>query len=126
MQNVAAAPRATEEVRWTKCPNCDAFVYFKRLERNLKVCPECNYHFRLPVRDRINQLVDEGSFTDLSQDIEPVDALGFADSKPYPQRLEEYQRKTGNREGVLFGSAEMEGLPVVIAAMDVGFMGGSM
>ena len=76
MQNVATVPRASEDVRWTKCPSCDAFVYHKRLERNLKVCPECNYHFRLPVRDRINQLVDEGSFTDLSQDIEPIDALG--------------------------------------------------
>jgi acetyl-CoA carboxylase carboxyl transferase subunit beta len=121
-----APPKPADEVRWTKCPSCDAFVYHKRLERNHKVCPECNYHFRLPVRERLAQLLDAGSFTEMSGDIEPVDALGFADSKPYPARLAEAQRKTGNREGALYGTGTVEGLPVVIAAMDFGFIGGSM
>src|SRR5262245_45690122 len=58
----AVAATRTEEVQWTKCPSCDAFVYHKRLRRNLGVCPECNYHFRLPVRQRLEQLLDEGSF----------------------------------------------------------------
>lgn len=57
--DVAAPARQSSEVEWTKCPACDAFVYHKRLRRNLGVCPECNYHFRLLVRERIEQLVDE-------------------------------------------------------------------
>jgi acetyl-CoA carboxylase carboxyl transferase subunit beta len=119
-------PRVPEETRWTKCPNCDAFVYHKRLERNLKVCPECNYHFRLPIRDRLNQLLDESSYEEMSGDIEPVDALKFIDSKPYPVRLDEAQRKTGSREGALYGTGTINGLPVVLAGMDFAFIGGSM
>jgi acyl-CoA carboxylase subunit beta len=123
----ATAPKAkAEEVQWTRCPSCEAFVYHKRLKRNLGVCPECNYHFRLPVRERLAQLLDEGSFNDLSQDIIPVDALGFADSKPYTARLEEAQRKTGSSEGALYGMATIGGNPIVVAAMDFAFIGGSM
>ena len=122
----ATAPKAkADEVQWTRCPSCEAFVYHKRLKRNLGVCPECNYHFRLPVRERLAQLLDEGSFEDLSQDIVPVDALGFADSKPYTARLEEAQRKTG-LEGALYGRATIGGNPIVVAAMDFAFIGGSM
>ena len=94
------------DVQWTRCPSCDAFVYYKRLQRNLGVCPECNYHFRLPVATRLEQLLDEGSFEDLSGDLEPLDALGFADSKPYvaadrggaaQDRLPRGARRTGRR-----------------------------
>jgi acetyl-CoA carboxylase carboxyl transferase subunit beta len=126
MQNVATPPATAEDVRWTKCPSCDAFVYHKRLERNLKVCPECNHHFRLAVRERLGQLLDHGSFVELSADIEPVDPLGFADSKPYVARVAEAQRKTGNPEGTIYGTGNIEGLAVVVAAMDFGFIGGSM
>ncbi len=117
---------AAEQAQWTRCPSCEAFVYHKRLKRNLGVCPECNHHFRLPIRERLAQLLDEGSFDDLSQQIQPVDPLGFADSKPYAQRLEEAQRKTGNSEGALYGTATIGGNPLVIAAMDFAFIGGSM
>jgi len=113
-------------VQWTRCPSCDAFIYYKRLKRNLGVCPECNYHFRLPVQERLAQLLDEGSFNDLSSEISPVDPLGFADSKPYSARLEEAQRKTGRSEGALYGTGTIGGLPLVIAAMDFAFIGGSM
>jgi acyl-CoA carboxylase subunit beta len=123
----ATAPKAAaQDVQWTRCPSCDAFVYHKRLKRNLGVCPECNYHFRLPVRERLAQLLDEGSFNDLSSQISPVDPLGFADSKPYSARLEEAQRKTGNPEGALYGTATIGGNPIVLAAMDFAFIGGSM
>lgn len=121
-----ATPKLGTEVQWTKCPSCDAFVYHKRLKRNLGVCPECNYHFRLPIRERLAQLLDEGSFVDLSTEIQPLDPLGFADSKPYPQRLEEAQRKAGSSEGALYGTATMGGRPLVLAAMDFAFIGGSM
>lgn len=112
--------------QWTRCVACDAFVYHKRLKKNLGVCPECNHHFRLPVRERLAQLLDEGSFEELGGDIEPVDALGFTDTKPYVQRIEEAQRKTGEREGALFGTATIGGNPVVLAAMDFAFIGGSL
>ncbi len=126
-QDVAAPGRtATEAVQWVKCPSCDAFLYVRRLERNLKVCPECNHHFRLGVGERLAQLLDEGSLVDASGDVESVDALGFVDSKPYPARLEEARRRTGRRDAALFGRATIAGLPVVVAAMDFAFMGGSM
>ena len=83
MAQTAAPPKPGTDIQWTRCPACDAFVYYKRLQRNLGVCPECNYHFRIPVATRLEQLLDEGSFEDLSGDLEPLDALGFADSKPY-------------------------------------------
>jgi acetyl-CoA carboxylase carboxyl transferase subunit beta len=126
LSSEVAAPPKTSDVQWTKCPACDAFVYYKRLRRNLGVCPECNHHFRLPVRQRLEQLLDEGSFEDLSEDLEPLDVIGFADTKPYAQRLADAQRKTGNREVVVFGRASVNGQPVVVAAMDFGFIGGSV
>jgi acetyl-CoA carboxylase carboxyl transferase subunit beta len=121
-----AAPAKTEEVQWTKCPNCDAFVYYKRLRRNLGVCPECNHHFRLPVRQRLELLLDEDSFEDHGGDLTPLDVIGFADTKPYAQRLDDAQRKSGNREVVLFGTASLGGHELVIAAMDFAFIGGSV
>lgn len=126
MRAAVAPTTVPEEMRWTKCPSCGAFVYYKRLERNLKVCPECNFHFRISVEDRLAQLLDEGSFTDLGSDIRPVDALGFVDSKPYPTRLIEAQRKTGRHEGAVFGTGTIAGSPIVVAIMDFQFMGGSM
>jgi acetyl-CoA carboxylase carboxyl transferase subunit beta len=123
---VAASPQAAEASAWVKCPACDAFVYAKRLVRNLKVCPECNHHFRLPAQERLAQLLDPGSFEDLSGDIESVDVLGFTDSKPYPKRLEEARTKTGRRDAALYGKATINELPVVVAIMDFTFMGGSM
>jgi len=123
---VAASPQAAEASAWVKCPACDAFVYAKRLVRNLKVCPECNHHFRLPAQERLVQLLDPGSFEDLSGDIESIDVLGFTDSKPYPKRLEEARTKTGRRDAALYGKATINELPVVVAIMDFTFMGGSM
>jgi acetyl-CoA carboxylase carboxyl transferase subunit beta len=126
MQDVAVAPRVEDETRWVKCPRCDAFVYTKRLQRNLKVCPECNHHFRVPIRERLVQLLDADSLVEASGQIEAVDALGFADTRPYVVRLDDARRQTGDREGALYGTAAIGGLPVVVAAMNFGFMGGSM
>jgi acyl-CoA carboxylase subunit beta len=114
------------DVQWLKCPSCDAFVYRKRLERNLRVCPECSHHFRLPARDRLAQLLDPDSFEELSAGIAAVDCLRFVDSKPYPQRLDDSRRKTGNDEAAIYGTGTIGGNPVVVAIMDFSFMGGSM
>jgi acetyl-CoA carboxylase carboxyl transferase subunit beta len=113
-------------VQWVKCPSCDAFLYIKRLERNLRVCPECRHHFRLSVADRVAQLLDDGELDERGQDVETVDVLGFVDSKPYTDRLEQARRKTGRRDAASYGLGSIGGCPVIVAAMDFGFMGGSM
>ena len=125
VQQSTTKPKAPD-VQWIKCPACDAFIYYKRLERNLRVCPECNHHFRLAARDRLVQLLDAGSFEELSGDIESVDVLQFVDTKAYPDRLAEARRKSGNREAAIYGTATVAGMPLVVAVMDFSFMGGSM
>src|SRR4051794_39565881 len=82
------APAAPEQ-RWIKCPSDGALIYHKHLQNNLKVCPECRHHFRLGSRERLDSLVDPGSFQEMSGAIEPGDPLGFIDSKPYGERLRE-------------------------------------
>lgn len=111
---------------WRRCPNCEAFVYHKRLKRNLGVCPECNHHFRLRIRERLEQLLDEGSFEELGADLEPIDALSFVDSKPYPHRIIGAQKKSGAKSGGLFGRGAVGGKELILAAIDFGFIGGSM
>src|SRR5688572_1727256 len=112
--------------RWAKCPQCAAFVYLKRLEKNLKVCPECTHHFRLSASERIGFLLDPGSFAELDPDLSPGDPLGFVDSQPYTARIAENRRKSGVAEAAKFGTGTIGGYPVVICALDFTFMGGSM
>ena len=121
-KQAAAAPT---DVQWVKCPSCDAFVYTKRLTRNLKVCPECNHHMRLKVHERLAHILDEGSFDDLTDGVGSIDVLGFVDAKPYPKRLEEARAKTGRPDAALFGTGTVDGHPLVVAAMDFAFMGGA-
>src|SRR5439155_23509250 len=96
---VASSRAASAE--WLRCPSCEAFVYHKRMKRDLHVCPECNYHFRLRLRDRLAMLLDDDSFEELSGDLEPADALSFVDSKPYTERIAAAQRKTGSKAGAV-------------------------
>jgi acetyl-CoA carboxylase carboxyl transferase subunit beta len=125
LADLAAASRAVS-TEWFRCPACEAFVYHKRLRRNLGVCPECNHHFRLRPRERLEQLLDAGSFEERGGDLEPLDALSFVDSKPYADRIKAAQRKTGLKSGALYGTGTIDGLPIVLAAIDFGFIGGSM
>ncbi len=121
-----AAPSRAASADWRRCPACEAFVYHKRLKRNLHVCPECNHHFRLRLRDRVAQLVDEESFEELSGDLEPIDALSFVDTKPYAERIVAAQKKSSAKSGALYGTGTIDGRPLVIAGIDFGFIGGSM
>jgi acetyl-CoA carboxylase carboxyl transferase beta subunit/acetyl-CoA carboxylase carboxyl transferase alpha subunit len=125
LTDLAAASRAVS-TEWFRCPSCEAFVYHKRLKRNLGVCPECNHHFRLRPRERLSQLLDADSFEELGSDLEPLDALSFADSRPYLDRIHDAQRKTGTKSGAVYGQGTIDGLAVVLAAIDFGFIGGSM
>lgn len=137
----AAVPeRAGPAVAWVRCAACHALVYRKRLRRNLDVCPECGDHRRLTAPERIDQLVDAGSFVPLAAELtsggdgtapagtggRPVDPLGFVDSVPYPDRLAAARDRTGLAEAVLCGEARVDGRPVVLAVMDFRFLGGSL
>ncbi len=114
------------EGMWIKCDACLEIIYKPEVERNLNVCPKCNYHFRIPVLERIRSVVDDGVFQEFSEDIESVDPLGFADTKKYPDRLKEAKKKTGRREAVLTGMAKIHGMDIVLAVLDFEFLGGSM
>jgi len=111
---------------WVKCDNCKEIIYRKEIDRNLKVCPKCSYHFRISASERIELVVDEGSFTEVLNRISPVDFLGFRDTATYSERLSSYQNKTGLTDAVVCGEGKIAGHSVVLAALEFGFMGGSM
>lgn len=111
---------------WVKCDSCKEVVYKKEIERNLKVCPKCNYHFRISARERLRLLVDEGSFIELDAEIKSGDPLHFKDAVSYKDRLKENENKSGLKEAVISGDALIKGHPVSIVVMDFSFMGGSM
>ena len=111
---------------WVKCENCKEIIYRKEVARNAKVCPKCNYHFRIGARERLEQLLDDGAYEEFDTQIAPTDALGFVDTKTYAERLSEYERRTGMRDAVICCGGAIGGHPVVMAVMEYGFMGGSM
>jgi acetyl-CoA carboxylase carboxyl transferase subunit beta len=111
---------------WTKCPDCEQQVFNRQLERNLRICPNCGHHFRMSVGERIDLLLDEGSFVERDAGLESVDPLGFVDQKPYPDRLEAAEVKTGLREAAVWGTGSVDGRRVAIGLFDFRFMGGSM
>ena len=111
---------------WTQCPSCGEMLFNKQLARNHNVCTKCEHHFRLGARERIELLVDKGSFAELDSDLVSGDPLGFSDQKPYPQRIEQSQAKSGEKDAIITGEATIGDNPVIIAVMDFEFMGGSM
>ena len=111
---------------WTKCPTCEEMLFNKQLDKQLRVCPSCGHHFRLSAVDRVDQLVDSGSWAERDAGLQSVDVLGFVDQKPYPDRLAAAQTATGLRDAAVWGTAVVGGSPVALCVMDFGFMGGSM
>lgn len=111
---------------WMKCESCKEIVYKKEIDKNLKVCPKCNYHFRISAKERIKLLADEGSFTEVDAGITSGDPLNFRDSISYRERIKENQKKSGLKEAVISGEALINGYAVVLVIMDFSFMGGSM
>ncbi len=108
---------------WVKCGSCRQIIYHKDLESHLKVCPKCGYHMRLTAGERIAQLFDAGSVEEFDSGLTSRNPLGFPD---YDQKLQNAREKTGLNEGVITGTATVEGNPCTFAVMDFGFMGGSM
>jgi acetyl-CoA carboxylase carboxyl transferase subunit beta len=124
------APVETKKVQmpegiWTKCKNCNEIIYTKEIERNLNVCPKCDYHFRISALERIALVLDEGSFVEKDAAMQSVDFLDFKDSKKYKERIKAAVKKSGG-DAVICGDGTIEGLPVAVAVFDFGFMGGSM
>jgi len=116
----------TPEGMWIKCGACLEIIYKPEVERNLNVCPKCNYHFRIPALERIRSVVDEGTFQEFGEDLESVDMLVFTDTKKYADRLKEAKKKTGRREAVITGTARINGIGFVLGVLDFEFLGGSM
>ncbi len=125
-QSNRPARRGIPEGLWIRCQGCKATIFRKEAERRLNICPECNYHFYVPARERIRQLLDEDSFEEWFADMRPTDPLGFVDRKPYMQRLAEEQMKTGLSEASVVGRGYIRGRPVVFGVTDSGFIMGSM
>ncbi len=111
---------------WNKCPACGVVVYTKDLKANQLVCTECNHHNRVDSDERINQLIDADTWQPLSEELNPVDPLGFRDRKAYSDRLQEYQKKTQLSDAAKIGTGLIDGLPIALGVMDFRFMGGSM
>ncbi len=132
--NIGKAPKLKVEKKnvqmppglWIKCNNCGEIIYKKEVERNLDVCPKCNYHFRISALKRISMIMDEGSSSPIAADLEPSDPLDFTDSKKYTDRIKDAQEKTSQKDAIQVCEGTIQGSPVVLAAFEFGFMGGSM
>jgi acetyl-CoA carboxylase carboxyl transferase subunit beta len=108
------------------CPSCGSHYREDELERNFGVCPQCGHHFPLSARERVDQLIDPGSFAEEDADLRSADPLDFFDLRPYTERLAEAELKTGLGDAIVIGRGEIEGEACQVSVMDFGFMGGSM
>jgi acetyl-CoA carboxylase carboxyl transferase subunit beta len=117
---------ARDEDLWVECKKCKEQVYIAELETNLRVCPHCDYHFRLATRQRIHQLMDQDTFKEYDQHLTSADPLKFKDTKKYKDRIKSLAKKGVSNDAVITGSGSMESLPIEICVFDFSFMGGSM
>ncbi len=111
---------------FTKCDGCKAIIWKKELEQSLWVCPKCAFHFRIDARKRLEILFDDGEYQEFDAELRSSDPLGFVDKKPYRERLEAAVRSTGCNEAVVSAEGRLQGIPTICAAMEYGFIGGSM
>ena len=130
-EDVKEGKEKREEIKlsdnlWVKCKSCNEIIYRRVIERNLQVCPKCNYHFQIPSRQRIEGLVDPGTFIERDADLVSGDPLEFKDTKRYPHRVKEVQESTGQKDAVVCGEARIEGQPAMLGVFEFSFMGGSL
>ena len=119
-----AASRVPEGL-WVKCPDCSQIIYNKELVATSNVCPKCGHHFRINATERLKMLFD-GEWVEYDRNLVSTDPLKFTDTKPYSVRLRSSTAATGLKDAIIVASGTMDGLPVMIAAMEYGFIGGSM
>src|SRR5689334_1561651 len=122
----AEKPSRVPEGLWVKCPDCSQPVYKPDLESNLSVCPKCAHHFRMNATARLASLFDGGRYAEHCTNLRSTDPLEFSDTKPYRDRLEKAIEATGMNDSVVVASGTLDGIDVVIAAMEYAFIGGSM
>ncbi len=120
------AKRTVPEGLWIKCEACSAILYRAEVERNLEVCPKCGHHMRVGARTRLDQFLDPEPRIEIGAELEPVDALRFRDSKKYRDRIAQAQKKTGETDALVVMEGRLRERPVVAAAFEFAFMGGSM
>lgn len=111
---------------WRKCPKCDAVLYKPELDRSLNVCPKCDHHLRINARERIDLFLDKDGREEIGADIEPEDRLKFRDSKKYKDRIAAAQKETGEKDALVVVKGHLNDLPLVVAAFEFSYMGGSM
>ena len=111
---------------WTKCTSCEQVLYRDELKRHLEVCPKCGHHMRIDARERLEALLDKDSLVEISAELEPKDILKFKDLKKYSDRIKAAQKETGEKDALITVSGTLYGMPIVAAASNFSFMGGSM
>ncbi|SEN16306.1 acetyl-CoA carboxylase, carboxyltransferase subunit beta [Brachymonas denitrificans] len=111
---------------WIKCPSCDTVLYKTDLEQNQNVCPKCSHHHRMNARERLNAFLDAEGRYELAQEVLPVDALKFKDSRKYPERLKEALEATNETDALVVMGGSVQSINVVVACFEFDFMGGSM
>jgi acetyl-CoA carboxylase carboxyl transferase subunit beta len=118
--------RVRTEGLFLKCDGCGKIIWKKELEENDKVCPKCNYHFRINALERLALLLDEGGYTIQDDKLASTDPLTFSDTRPYKARLEKSQTETGLKDAIINAEGTLNGRPVIVSAMEYAFIGGSM
>ncbi|ADJ28843.1 acetyl-CoA carboxylase, carboxyltransferase subunit beta [Nitrosococcus watsonii] len=118
--------KSVPEGLWTKCNACDAILYRVELERNMDVCPKCGGHKRISARRRLDVFLDEGQREEIGANLQPVDTLKFKDSKKYKDRLSQTQKIVQENDSLVVMAGQVRGLPLVVAAFEFSFMGGSL
>jgi acetyl-CoA carboxylase carboxyl transferase subunit beta len=118
--------RSVPEGLWTKCPSCETVLFKTDLEHSLMVCPKCGHHHRISARARLDGLLDPEGRYDIGQEVIPVDALKFKDSRKYPERLKQALEETGETDALIVKGGAIHSLEVVVACFEFDFMGGSM
>ncbi len=111
---------------WSKCSACNAVLYKVELERQISVCPKCDHHMRISARKRIDSFLDQDNRQELGEEFEAQDILKFKDSKRYKDRLSAARKSTGEKDALVVMKGELHGMPVVVAAFEFAFLGGSM
>ena len=118
--------RQVPEGVWAKCEECNSILYRAELDRNLNVCPKCSHHLRIGARQRLDSFLDEENRVEIGAELEPIDVLKFKDSKKYKDRLTQAQKTTQEKDALIVMRGQLKGLPVIVAAFEFEFMGGSM
>eukprot|EP00882_Tetradesmus_deserticola_P017874 GHRQ01019175.1.p1 GENE.GHRQ01019175.1~~GHRQ01019175.1.p1 ORF type:complete len:348 (+),score=138.95 GHRQ01019175.1:209-1252(+) len=111
---------------WTRCDKCGVILYIKHLKEHHHICFGCNYHLKMSSQERIDHMIDPGTWRPFDETLSPCDPLDFVDMKPYPDRVRDSQDKTGMNDAIRTGTGLLHGIPVALAVMEFGFMGGSM